>query len=91
MHSDGRHGSDEALWPPDLLDAGGVCHALSISDRQFRRLLASGRLPQSDVQLTSGPKGRRWSRDKLLRWLDAHPTAAGMRHKDYLHDGAVSG
>ena len=60
-------------WPPDLLDLRGLAHALSTSAKQAQRLLAAGRIPPADVNLstTRGPKGRRWRRDRVLAWLTA--------------------
>jgi len=61
-------------WAPEFLDVGGVAYLLSTSERQVQRLLAAGRLPPADINIsgTSGPKGRRWRRDCLLTWLEGH-------------------
>jgi len=63
-----------ATWVPGYLDIAGVAHLLSTSERQVQRLLAGGRLPQADLNIsgTGGPKGRRWRRDRLLAWLEGH-------------------
>jgi predicted DNA-binding transcriptional regulator AlpA len=66
--------SDSApAWPPDLLDLRGLCHALSLSPKAVQRLLAAGRLPAADLNLSLavGLKGRRWRRGSILAWLDA--------------------
>ena len=59
-------------WTPDLLDLEGMAHTLSVSKKQLQRLLAAGRLPAADCNLSGvgGVKGRRWRRDKLLRFLE---------------------
>ena len=59
-------------WPPDLLDLRGLAHALSISPKGVQRLLAAGRLPSADVNLSlsGGVKGRRWRRENVLRFIE---------------------
>ena len=61
------------VWPPDLLDIAGVAHALSTSTKQVQRLLSAGLLPPADanVSVTGGVKGRRWRREKVVRFLEA--------------------
>ena len=61
-----------ASLPPDLLDLRGVAHTLCMSPKTVSRLLAAGRLPTADVNLspTGGAKGRRWHRRTLLDWID---------------------
>jgi len=61
--------------PPDYLDVAGLAYGLQTSPRTIRRMLSSGRLPPADlnVSATGGPKGRWWSREKLLAWLDSRP------------------
>jgi predicted DNA-binding transcriptional regulator AlpA len=58
-------------WAPEYLDMGGVAHLLSTSQKQVQRMLASGRLPKADLNISGvgGPRGRRWRRDVLLQWL----------------------
>jgi len=63
-------GSPTAILPA-LLTLAGVARFLSISRRQIHRLLAAGRLPPSDVNLGAGPKGRRWSRERIEAWVRA--------------------
>ena len=65
--------SSQEAWPPGYLDVSGVAYLLSTSQRQVQRLLASGRLPLPDLNVsgTGGPRGRRWNRQRLLEWLDA--------------------
>ena len=65
--------SDELPWPPDYLDITCLAHLLSTSKKQVQRMLASGRLPPSDVNIsgTGGFKGRRWKRERVLAWLEA--------------------
>ena len=62
-------------WPPDLLDLAGVAHCLSCSVKQAQRLLAAGKLPPADcnVSLLNSPKGRRWSRSRVLAHLGGRP------------------
>ncbi len=60
-------------WQPEFLDMAGLAHLLSTSTKQVQRLLASGRLPQADLNLSGTGdsfKGRRWKREKVLRWLE---------------------
>ena len=61
-------------WPPAYLDQAGLAHEIQASDRHVRRLLAAGKLPAADLNIsgTGGLKGRRWRRDRLLSWLDSH-------------------
>lgn len=56
---------------PVYLDMTGVARLLCTSPRQVQRLLAAGRLPAPDLNIsgTGGPKGKRWRRDCLLAWL----------------------
>jgi hypothetical protein len=58
-------------WPPEYLDLGGMAFLLSSSTKQIRRLLAAGKLPAADINLstTGSPKGRRWRRTLVLSWL----------------------
>ena len=58
-------------WPPAYLDAAGLAHELQVSARQIRRMLAAGKLPPADTNLTGGLKGRRWRRDRLIAWLES--------------------
>lgn len=54
---------------PLLLDFNGVCRALSIARRTGNRLLAAGRLPAADLNITGGSKGRRWRRDRIEKFV----------------------
>ena len=65
--------AQQYAWPPDLVDMQGLAHALSTSPKQVQRLLSAGRLPQADVNvsLTGGVKGRRWDRQKVIRFIQA--------------------
>ena len=68
-------------WPPALLDMAALAHELQASERHVRRLLAGGRLPPADLNIsgTGGLKGRRWRRHRLLAWLDSHgPVLRGV-------------
>jgi len=58
-YSERRHPAQ--TWPPAYLDLASPCYELRISARQGRRLLAAGRLPPPDVNLSvsPSPKGRR--------------------------------
>ena len=56
--------------PALLLTVGDLAHELRASVRTVHRLLASGRLYASDVQL-GGKRGRRWRRDRLEAWIRA--------------------
>jgi len=60
-------------WPPEYLDMAAVAHLLCTSQKQVQRMLASGRLPHADLNLsgTGGVKGRRWHRARLVAWLDS--------------------
>ena len=69
--------STEYAWPPALLDLAGVAHELRASTRMVRRLLSSGHLPPSDVQLTPGLKGRRWDGERPVAWIRSHPGPYG--------------
>lgn len=64
-------GKQKPTWPPAYLDLRGVCHETQTSVRQVRRLLASGRLPAADVNVsaTGSAKGRRWNRAALLAFI----------------------
>ena len=66
---------DEPGWAPDYLDKAALAHLLQCSGRQVQRMLAAGKLPPADVNLTGSIKGRRWRRDKLLGWLEGQGTA----------------
>ena len=76
--------SEAKRWPPDFLDLEGLAHTLCTSVRSVRRLLAAGRLPPADtnLSLTGGPKSRRWRRERLLAYL------AGRRFEPQAHEGA---
>ena len=69
-------------WPPAALNSRAICFELRISDRQCRRLLASGRLPPADFNIspTGDKKGRRWWRDRLLARV-----AAGLLELQHDH------
>ena len=54
--------------PPALMKISDVAHELGVSACQVRRLLASGRFYPADVSL-GGLRGRRWRRDRLMRWI----------------------
>lgn len=56
--------------PALLLTIGDLAYELRCSRRTCHRLLASGRLYPSDVQL--GKRGRRWRRDRFLIWVRAN-------------------
>ncbi len=65
--------NSSSSWQPSFLDMRGLAHLLSTSTKQIQRLLAAGRLPAADVNLSgtgNSCKGRRWSREKILRWLE---------------------
>ncbi len=61
---------------PALMRLVDVARELNVSTRQVRRLLASGRFYPADVSL-GGLRGRRWRRDRFLRWIEA-----GAPHAD---------
>ena len=55
--------------PPALLTIADLAFELRCSTRQVRRWLASGRLYPADFSL-GGLRGRRWKRDRFLRWVN---------------------
>jgi len=73
MTTDSRTSSLSAAWAPDYLDMAGLAYLLSTSTKQVQRMLAAGRLPQADLNLSGTGdsfKGRRWKRERMLRWLE---------------------
>ena len=75
--------SDTAPWPPEYLDKRGLAHLVSTSEKQVQRMLASGRLPAADLNIsgTGGVKGRRWRRDRVISWLDSGRTTRDGRQQ----------
>jgi len=59
-------------WAPEWLDMSALAHYLCTSKKQIQRMLASGRLPAADCNLsaTHGVKGRRWRRRRINEFLE---------------------
>jgi hypothetical protein len=81
---EGKHGSYNMLekkpnkskevpaWTPEWLDMSALAYYLCTSKKQIQRMLASGRLPAADCNLsaTRGVKGRRWRRQHIDEFLE---------------------
>jgi len=65
--------SSKPAWPPDWLDMAALAHYLCTSKKQIQRMLASGRLPPADCNLspTRSAKSRRWRRQTINDFLES--------------------
>ncbi len=72
----GTQGEHGPSWAPEYLDLTGLAHLLCASKKCVQRLLANGRLPSADLNVsgTGSVKGRRWKRERVLRWLEGGQT-----------------
>ena len=70
-----RPGDSRPAWLPDFLDLDGLAYTLSTSKKSVQRMLASGKLPPADVNVSGAgsAKGRRWRRERVLAWLAGRP------------------
>jgi hypothetical protein len=73
MENKAKQPKGTPAWAPEWLDMSSLAYYLCTSKKQIQRMLASGRLPAANCNLsaTRGVKGRRWRRQRIDEFLES--------------------